>query len=78
MTEKEDMIQQLREQGLIHQSDLEQVISKLKTPEQQVKAQDFLDHLLNCEDDDCKVHQVKSDIETENFMLGFLSRDLVG
>lgn len=77
MTEKEDMIQQLREQGLVHQSDLEQVIAKLKTPEQQVKAQDFLDHLLNCGDSDCKVHQVKSDIETENFLLGFLSRDLV-
>ena len=77
MTEKDDLVEQLREKGIVTKDDLEDIINaRFKQPEQQVKANDFLDHLLTCEDDDCKVHQVKSDIETENFLLGFLMRDL--
>ena len=78
MSDNEDLVKKLREAGMISREDLQDVIGQFKTPEQQAKAENILDHLNNCKDDNCEIHQFKSGLETDNFMLGFLSRDLVG
>jgi len=70
----DDAFTELKGKGMATTDDVKNLRDSIYSDEDSQKnAQEFLDHLENCNDDSCKIHKSKINLQNKSWYRGFIT-----